>query len=447
MADADQPRPSLAAPQSRERTVGEFLSDPTTLARLQAVGSKSLVPSRLLSIFAQSVRRTPDLAKCTFMSILGCLVACSLFDLEPNTPAQECHIIPRRFRYKTGGKDERGKDVWADGWEATFMFGYRGLHNLIMRNPDIKEVHVNAIHEGDKFRAREGTVTELSFEMDLLGDRGELIGSFCHANFHNGGQKFVVCPRKYIEAARGRSDNYQAAVTGVEKAVASGEAKWIADAQKKLAESPWVRDIDEMAKKTAIRQFAKTVDLGGKAGIAGRLDEALEGRAFRIDQMADLGVAKDIADGALNPFDQRDYDDPDIDGSDASSTGGQAPGTGPRRRGPNKPKPDPKTIEHQPEEQLGQVGQVGHADRDDVEEQERVLSDTAAKARAAMAGQQQDADGATPPVPPPAPPAPPPPAPPPTPPPPPPPAARTQKPADTLAPETPQTRRRAPAFD
>ena len=79
-----------------------------------------------------SVRKNPDLLKCTPKSLFGAMLLSAECGLKFNTPSQHAYIIP----YKG---------------EAQFQIGYQGLIEIMYRNPKVIKIDGQAVFENDTF--------------------------------------------------------------------------------------------------------------------------------------------------------------------------------------------------------------------------------------------------------------------------------------------------------
>lgn len=84
-----------------------------------------ITPERFTRMALSALNITPKLSQCSQMSFLGALMNAAQLGLEPNTPLGQAYLIP----YKNKGK-----------LDCQFQIGYKGLLDLVYRNPDIQTV-------------------------------------------------------------------------------------------------------------------------------------------------------------------------------------------------------------------------------------------------------------------------------------------------------------------
>lgn len=181
---------------------------------------------RYVQIMLSEVPKTPELLECTEESIVGALLRCAQFQLEPGTQ-EHVYIIPR-WNKKIGRKEAR--------WEL----GYRGMIELASR--------VGVLITADVVKANDHWVYWRTPQQDYFehrradAQRGDTIRSWAVARFPDGRPPQVhVSELDEIHEARERSDSYR------DK---KGRPR---------ADSPWVRDFDAMAMKTPVRRLFKWV--------------------------------------------------------------------------------------------------------------------------------------------------------------------------------------------
>jgi recombination protein RecT len=88
------------------------------------------------------VRETPKLLQCDPKSLFGSILFCAEIGLKPNTPLGHAYILP----YK-------GK--------AKFQIGYKGLIEIMYRNPRVKQITARAVFENDFFEYNYGLRPDL----------------------------------------------------------------------------------------------------------------------------------------------------------------------------------------------------------------------------------------------------------------------------------------------
>lgn len=281
-------RPTLVPATGEKKKwlkVADVINDEQlVVSRLAAVKTRYLQPERLIRIATQAVRKTPLLAQCEPYSFVGSLMSASLLGLEPNTPEGLSWLIPYKNRRQIGGE-------WKDVYECQFQIGYRGWLNLMYRQPAIKAVDAECIHEHDTFEHAKGSEMFLKFQKNLFG-RGNPIGSYCFVKLDDG-ISFTVLPLEEIEKIMSRSETYRNL-----KARASANDHKTNDIRK-FEETPWVLWFDDMAAKSAIKKHAKMLRLSPDMALASEIDGDDDTRRFDLSSIADPDAARAAASGEI----------------------------------------------------------------------------------------------------------------------------------------------------
>ena len=183
--------------------------------KIAAVMPKHMSEDRMFQLAMSAYNSTPQLAECSTVSVLSCIMKCAALGMEPSAVdgLGRAYILPFR-----NGKTRR--------MEATFILGYKGMIDLARRSGEVESISARAVYEGDEFRYAYGLNEDLYHVPMHKSD--QLTYAYCIARFKDGGHYFIVLSRKEIEAAR--------------KASKAGN------------NGPWVTNYDAMAIKTAIRR-------------------------------------------------------------------------------------------------------------------------------------------------------------------------------------------------
>ena len=173
--------------------------------------------------------------------------------LEPNTPLGQAYLIP----YKNKGK-----------LDCQFQIGYKGLLDLVYRNPDIQTVQAQCVYENDQFEYELGLEPKLVHK-PATADRGELILVYALWKSQNGGFGFEVMSKSDIDAhAKKFSQSYGSSF------------------------SPWKTNYEEMAKKTVIKKCLKYAPLKTDFATALTNDETIKSE-LSVD-MSDVANEQEI---------------------------------------------------------------------------------------------------------------------------------------------------------
>jgi len=245
-------------------------------AMLDAILPARVDRRRFAQMTIQAVRQAPDLARCfatkdgagSFLLAVG---QAAMVGLEPNTPTQECWILPRK----------RGSVQ-----EAQLIIGYRGISKLARRSGNIKGTPVaEVVRVGDEFDYGYGDDGPW-LTWKPAKDRGDMTHAFAIAWFRDGGRAQIVLDRSQVETRRAASDSFRA---------------------QNNRYSPWVRWPEAMWRKSAIRALAPFLDLSPEADAVLSRDEA----AVRFDP--ETGVID--VDESYGELGAGEDEAPDVDGN------------------------------------------------------------------------------------------------------------------------------------
>ena len=129
-----------------------------------------------------AVKKTPDLLKCTPMSLFGSIMYFAEIGLPFNTPEGFGYILP----YKNRGT-----------LEANPIIGYKGLIEIAYRNPKMKSIRIQAVYENDEFEYEYGT-NEYIKHKPSMSNRGALSGVYAIAKMENIEPLFVVVHKEEL---------------------------------------------------------------------------------------------------------------------------------------------------------------------------------------------------------------------------------------------------------
>lgn len=181
-----------------------------------------ITPERFTRMALSALNTTPQLQACSQMSFLGALMNAAQLGLEPNTPLGQAYLIP----YKNKGK-----------LECQFQIGYKGMLDLVYRNPEIQTIQAQCVYENDDFDYELGLEPKL-IHKPAIGDRGALKLVYALWKSKNGGFGFEVMSKADIDGhARKFSQSFGSSY------------------------SPWKTNYEEMAKKTVIKRCLKYAPL------------------------------------------------------------------------------------------------------------------------------------------------------------------------------------------
>lgn len=237
--------------------------------RIAAVAPKAMNKERMFQLALSAYNQTPELAKCSTASVLGCLMKCTALGMEPSAVdgLGRAYILPF-YNKKTGGT------------EATFILGYKGMIDLARRSGQLIDISARVVHEGDDFEYEYGLDEKLRHIPSTAPIEGrQLTHVYMVAHFNDGGHYIDVMTSDEVEAVRKRS-----------KAANFG---------------PWKTDYEAMAMKSVIRRAFKFMPVSVEAAGAVNADETVqtvnEGDGDPIVAMPDvIEVEADVVDAPAN---------------------------------------------------------------------------------------------------------------------------------------------------
>lgn len=209
--------------------------------KISAVIPKQVSQERMFQLAVSAYNQTPELAKCTPVSVLSCILKCAALGVEPSAVDNlgRAYILPYNNR-KTGCT------------EAQMILGYKGMIDLARRSGEIQDISARAVYEGDFFEYEFGLNEQLKHVPAQDNERtpNKLTHVYMVCHFKDGGHYIDVMTRSQVNAIRSRSK--------------SGSSAY----------SPWSTDYEAMACKTVIRRAFKFLPVSVEAQKAAATDEA-----------------------------------------------------------------------------------------------------------------------------------------------------------------------------
>lgn len=256
MTDTASAREKLAARKAElERAdAPEVIDSPAAMVRkaidTQSAAFAAVLPShvdtdRFARLVLTAVKSTPDLMQCFGTeqgktSVLLAAMQAAAVGLEPNTPTQDCWLLPR----KRNGV-----------WEANLSLGYRGLYKLVRRSGLVASVHAGVVHEGDEFHFARGLDRDEWLHKPTDDpDPGNLTHAYAIVRFLGGGYQFDVLNRRQVEQRRAMSESWKS--------------------ERSRPYSPWTKWEEAMWRKSALRALVPMLDLQTEDARVIHADEA-----------------------------------------------------------------------------------------------------------------------------------------------------------------------------
>lgn len=235
-------------PLRQVASVRELLSNESARNQLAAVAAAHMSPERMMRLLALAIDKTPNLDKCTPLSVLGALMTCSSLGLEANTVLGHAYLIPFRNNRK-------------NCYEVQLVIGYRGFIALGHNSGQVEFIDSGVHYDDDpvwKYRKGSGPV----LEHEPGAGKGAKLHAYAVCGIRGGGVVTVCWPWEKVIAHRDKHSK------GWQQAVRNG----------KTADSPWTTAEDAMAMKTMIRQLTRFMPMSSE-----RLTAAMEIDGARID--------------------------------------------------------------------------------------------------------------------------------------------------------------------
>lgn len=297
-----QRRPPLVQPTGQEASrIQDLLQSPKTVQRFQQLVPRHLNPERMLRVMAQAVYKTPKLAECEPMTLLGSMMACASFGLEPNTPLGHAYLIPFEKRRKQGNE-------WVtERVDVNLIIGYRGFIDLARRSGNLVSIHADVVYgaygdmPADEFSFEYGSNMHLR-HVPIGDNQGRPpIWAYAHASLKDG-QAFEALPYARVLRIRDNSQGFQAALAAKQEAERNpNKSGW---KMRSFDSSPWVAHEHEMAAKTMIRRLSKALPMSIEFANAVQLDAMSDTGGVNYASFSD-GVDMRIADVSTAAIDHQ----------------------------------------------------------------------------------------------------------------------------------------------
>jgi len=187
---------------------------------------------QFISSMVTLVNSTPQLQKAFFeapMTVIQSCLKAAAFDLPIDQNLGYAYIVP----FNNSVKDDAGKSTGQYRTEATFILGWKGMHQLANRTGAYKVINVTDVREGElKSYNRLTEETEIEFvEDEDAREKLPIVGYIGYYRLINGAEKTIYMSKKQIEQheKKFRKGNYMG--------------------------KGWRDDWDAMARKTVYRQL------------------------------------------------------------------------------------------------------------------------------------------------------------------------------------------------
>lgn len=212
---------------------------------------RHLNADRLLRVALTAISKTPRLADCTQVSVLGSIIQAAQLGLEPDGALGHAYLVPF-WNSKKGC------------YECQMIPGYRGMLDIAGRSGKVITVSARVVYEYDFFDYAYGLDDYLKHKPND-GDRGQETHVYAVAKLTNGGHHFEVMTIGEVKDVRNESSGYQAYKSG------------------KIPSTPWVDHFEDMARKTPVRKLFKWLPVSIEMQ-----------KAVGLDDLAETGISQDL---------------------------------------------------------------------------------------------------------------------------------------------------------
>jgi recombination protein RecT len=135
-----------------------------------------------------AIKKNPKLLNCDPKSLFGAILLSAEVGLRFNTPEQHAFILPY-------------------GKEAKFQIGYKGLVEMMYRNPRVLSISAEAVFEKDEFDYGYGLTPFLIHKPFRKGDRGKLECVYAVCKLKDADAVFTVVEKSELDKTREFSQN------------------------------------------------------------------------------------------------------------------------------------------------------------------------------------------------------------------------------------------------
>ncbi len=253
----------------------------------QLLGTKYGMSAQEFTITCvNAIKKTPKLLQCNIKSLFGSILLSAELGLKPNTPDGLSYILPY------------GKD-------AQFQIGYKGLIEIALRSPMVKQIIGGAVYENEFYEETESGYKYVKFtgmdtnKMELVKCRTDKLKSIGMALPDI--EADIIAYKKRLEVGKGGLVLVYAVcfVEGKDEPIQVSVTKDILERIKQLSpskQSASTNDVHDMMKvKAAIKKLYKYLPKTGSADL---------GRAIELDDAAVMGSYPNITeDGEVEIID------------------------------------------------------------------------------------------------------------------------------------------------
>lgn len=202
------------------------------------------VAEKEISFALQAIAASPQLQKCSTLSLQTSVINSAMIGITLNPAAKEGYLVPR---WNSNAK----------AYEATFLPSYVGLAKLLIDAGGVTSIAANVVYQGDTFDLDlADNHRPITHRPELVkSKRGEIIGAYALATLPDGTRQPEWMDIEELNAIRDNSDSFKN--------------------EKTRQYSPWETSTSEMYRKTVVRRLYKYAPRGTGKGQE-KLDKAIE---------------------------------------------------------------------------------------------------------------------------------------------------------------------------
>ena len=244
-------------PAKQEKPVGTLATVYNLLTthkdQIAAALPLHMTAERMIRIAYSAVSRSPEIAKCTPISIAAAVVQASVLGLEPNTVMGEAYLVPF-WNWKVKAN------------EVQLIPGYMGLLKLARQSGEVSMFDSQIVYSNDEFDFHKGSEIWWRHKWNRTGPRGEPQGVWAGYSLRDKTTNFEYWTIEQIEDHR---DRYS------KGAYKQAQGKFVLDQEgKKILVGAWADSPEWMWKKTVIRQTVKLMPKSiDRVNVATQLDD------------------------------------------------------------------------------------------------------------------------------------------------------------------------------
>ena len=182
------------------------------------------------------VKKNPKLLNCDPKSLFGAILLSAECGLRPNTPEQHAFILPY-------------------GNEAKFQIGYKGLIEMMYRNPRVQSIYAEAVFQKDEFDYGFGLSPFMNHKPFRGGDRGSLQCVYAVCKLKDAEPIFTVVEKSELDKLKDFSQSKNSKYSPFNSGADVHHYMEIKSAIKKLS---------KLIPKASVMELSKAIDYDSK---------------------------------------------------------------------------------------------------------------------------------------------------------------------------------------